>query len=1140
MLKKLISYLIIFSIFYSDAAWCGRYRSKSICNPEEARRTPSLKKNTTRVRSQSHSDFKRSNAALISPLKIKKTIPLGRGIVLSDDLSPSDTSMDISENHSQNSMSMGTISSSNSSPREDDKSDSPKSSPNPSPTKSLESSIETDSLEESNSPSFEMGLPEEKGPNVKPPLVHLLLDNKIQKEELKQGSGNENTLSLPLEPTVIFPMDPLKKFEEKVGLPLPSTQGEEQQIENKIVVDLIQETVPSEKPHITISKPQSNSSELPLNPLLPIPSLIVDSFSQESEQGSSSRKNSSDSLSDGEESTCNLSCLLTTVILPSPNQQESKQNVDSFSSSQTKSLKELENTQPILLETLSEKLPNNEVDKRESASADPIIVQPIETTVPLPLNPAQGKESEKEGTGAFSKKIPIKENLFEKIKRLNQENSGTEEKIEEKKESPLPNIHAKDLDVENGTILDDKKKGVLVSASHTIPKPGQTNNSREADAELRKSSNVKKDKGVEETDVPNEKTRLVPKNKQPLNLSQQKSELKKDGLEDEWVDVGSTGNSVKVYELHSFHGDRGGKEPNPFSINGEDDERILLEDEKEEKKSKPLPKFVPDYFKEKIDVPVEKKDPSPNLIVSLEKSASEEDGALTVIPVPQSRFAQFLKGLPQEDRANLRYVKKQVLDEEYTCAQKSAIALAIVIALLTTVGMNPIYSEGVSYIQETYKWKWIIDLEAGNGNYILFFLGILPTMLPDTLARNLSLLKKVATTIAEEGIKMGRTIRTALASLVPAMIPPFYLIKLERHNMEVTNTHGLNNQFAIAAIVLGIGLFADAGIATFDMIWEMEDEFKEDLKEWAKASTSLLAWYISTHALHSPMPSDEERIRQKFSKSFDFLKVMVPKMTEQKRDEIYDKLLNAKDYIKKDFSELGEELEEDNLDIAELFFVSRLLLACSDEGEEIKKLASSWARNAFIFGTVASASFMGTLNLQLMGDDLLQIVASRQTSEIGGWVFAAFGLYPLLSFYAMGMKNFFKKFLPHDSLKDKVLSAVAGTAFTVLPFVLSLQACDKWWENDAWMITAIPLLLAHWMTLTTFFCDSYSKAGTPVMKFHNKVTRKKLGYDVTSNYKTNFIIERIEGIQSKLKYFNDSILHWLQKGLEKEAYPENL
>lgn len=60
------------------------------------------------------------------------------------------------------------------------------------------------------------------------------------------------------------------------------------------------------------------------------------------------------------------------------------------------------------------------------------------------------------------------------------------------------------------------------------------------------------------------------------------------------------------------------------------------------------------------------------------------------------------------------------------------------------------------------------------------------------------------------------------------------------------------------------------------------------------------------------------------------------------------------------------------------------------------------------------------------------------------------------------------------------------------------------------------------------------------MKFHNKVTRKKLGYDVTSNYKTNFIIERIEGIQSKLKYFNDSILHWLQKGLEKEAYPENL
>lgn len=475
-----------------------------------------------------------------------------------------------------------------------------------------------------------------------------------------------------------------------------------------------------------------------------------------------------------------------------------------------------------------------------------------------------------------------------------------------------------------------------------------------------------------------------------------------------------------------------------------------------------------------------------------------------------------------------------MLDEENTCIQWGAVGLGVIISLLTTVGMNPIYSEGLFYLDETYKWGWIIDLEAGNANLFLFAFGILPTILPDTLGRNPHLLKKTITSVAEKGIQVARTCRTAITSLLPSMIPPFYLIKLEQHNMKVTNTHGFNNQFAIATVVLGFGLLFDAWIANFDMAWEME----EDLKEWAKTSDWLLAGLLSSHSLHSRMPSQEELIRRDFSKKFDSFIHTFPKMAEKRRDEIYEMVLNARETIKQDLP----ELEEDALDTTELFFVSRYLLACSEEGEEIKKQINSCCtsmRDAFIFGTVASASFMSTLVLQTMGDDLLQLVASRQVSNIGGWVFAASALYPLMAFEYMGMKNFFKKFLCHESRTEQGLSAVVGAAFTIPSFVLSLQSCNKWWESDTWMITAVPFVLAVFMTLSTLFCDSYHNVGTSIMKFYNQVPRKKLGYGPTSHYKTKYIIERIKGLKSKLKYFNDPMLHWLQKGLNNVDDEEN-
>lgn len=1146
MLKKLISYLIIFSIFYSDAAWCGRYRSKSICNPEEVRRTPSLKKNTTRVRSQSLSDFKRSNAALInfdpSTLKIKKTIPLGRGIVPSDDLSPSDTSMDISENRSQNSMSIGTISSSNSSPREDDASNSPKSSPNSSPTKSLESSIDTDSLLESNSPSFETGLLEEKGPNVKPPLIHLLLDNKIQKEELKQGSGDKNTLSLPLEPTVIFPMDPLKKFEEKIGRSLPSTQGEEQQTENKIVVDLTQETVSSEKPPITIRKSEGNSSELPLNPVIPIPSLIVDSFSQENEQGSSSRKNSSDS----KESTCNLPCLLATVILPFPNQQESKQNVDSFSSSPTKGLKELENTQS----ALPEQVPVNEDSKQERTSSEIIISLP-ETTVPLFPNSNQRKESEKKGTDGFSKKVPHKENLFEKIKRLNKADSGTEEKIEERKE-------------------------ILVSASHTIPESVQ-HNSKEVDAELGKSY-VKKDKDIEKADVPNEKTRLFPKNKQPLNLSQQKSALKEDwqkvgsdsdslqfrsehgdhnfsdddftignpkkkadqrtqGLEDGWVDLGPQGNSVKAYELQPFHGDRGGKEPNPFSINGENDERILLEDEKEEKKSKPLPKLVPDYFKEIVNVPVEKKDPT-NLIVSLERSDSEEDGALTLVPVPQSRFAQFLKDLPQEDQPKLKCFTKQLLNEECTIGEGVVFALGLGISGIAAVGELPVFNGGFVYFRDVYK----IDLIDFPGSRVITGLYVPLSTFFDILPSITIPLQDAFIYFCEEGISglNWRVISTGIKAFFPSLDKPLTLLLFELYAMNRTHNHGVNNQFSTAILLFSWFLFASDYIRYYKSILDAQNRYEQ---------------------LFPPLLFSTDAFRNASIKKLEALTDYLYDAPQIFVDQLYEMIRNAKKIIKQDVP----ELEEVNLEIAQVFFtLRRLLILCEDiplyedtqverqqgtqpllENIEMQLHARSWWGIIEDTVTLPLILVTSTLAYQLIVDSASGYLFTPFCATIISWPIAAVAGIVQTVVQRLTTPNFSDHLVEikdHESAKlrafQKAGSFFQACMFNVARILLSVEVCDKFLPNIWWSIIFIPLILKKFTEAVVSIDDSYHKRFP--MQFNHVVKQFKRGGNCfkknenspTDFDKRSFLWRFLQTERNRLKTLSSFTLEQLEGSLQ--------
>lgn len=528
----------------------------------------------------------------------------------------------------------------------------------------------------------------------------------------------------------------------------------------------------------------------------------------------------------------------------------------------------------------------------------------------------------------------------------------------------------------------------------------------------------------------------------------------------------------------------------------------------------PLPPMVPDSFKK----------PS---VAAINASPSTEASHLVLIRL-KTPYEQKLEKLSEDERTTLRAIKRRALDLELTWLEISAVAFCVVISVLTTVGMWPIMSQGLIYLKERYHWNWIVDLEAGKASYALLVLTIL-SILPSTLGRNRTLLKKAVNSLAEKGIQTVRILRTGISTLLPSMIPPFYLIELERHDMAVTHTVGFNNQFAIAATILGPALLLDAWIANFDMEWEMET----DLKEWVHSSDNVLSELLAYYFFPRQVPAEEEVRRQTFSKKLDGLIHALPKMGDTRRDEIYDYVLKARETIKLDIS----GLDQDNLDIAELLFVSRYLLACNEEAEGIKTGVNPWP---FILGTAGLALFMGTMVLQFMGDVILQFTGavfpqlgiSRQFCSDMGWVFAIFGLYTLAGFMVMGMKNFFKNFVPHESRIEQGLAMIAGAIYTIPFAIVSLQVCNKWWKDATWMITAIPLLLAKFLTLSAFFCSAYHNAGTSLVKFNNLVVRKKFGYNFSASYKTNYILERIEGIKNRLPYFSDSMLKWLEKGLE--------
>jgi hypothetical protein len=813
-----------------------------------------------------------------------------------------------------------TISSSNSSPREDDRSTSPKGSANASPLKSSDSfdSIETDSpdvqtfvFERGNSlcqgkasvekkesvlesfvgkesksltysASLETSPPEpllERKQNVKTPLIHLLLDTKNKKEELQQGTENDKPLTLPLNLDITAQKEPLEKFKEIIESPISSIKGENPQTDNQIIVDRIQENPSINNLVITPTKLEEDSSKpLYLPSFISIPTPIVDSFPHDDGQVSTSGRNSPDVLDDTNSSTC-IKCvsiqalpnLLPTIASPSTDQKENDQILGSSSPLGTSSLIESKNSKPVLPKNSFEEVADTEGKKSKAASSE-TIAQPIEEAVQI---------------------------------HRNSDETAEKKRVEEKKDILIPNNVAKD-DLNEKTPLFPKKRPVLEVPKKTINLQ-----------ETKQKDPVRSDNLPFRIELEGDSFEEQDRDIKIGNPEEQVQDPHQD-LGEGWVDLGQKGNSLKSYELQSFHGDLKKKQPIPFSINGADD-KVLLEEEER----KPSPKLLPDWCKEKVNTLVEK-NPSPNVIVSLERSDSEEDGAFTHVCVSQSKIAELLNELPEGAKADLR--GRVALWEEAL-----AMAVGAVIGGGAAYGFMLLMNQSIFTLSMHYTDTFDPLLENDHFNNFIFAMALL-----DLVPRGASYGKKTLHYLARRGVNMKDVILLGAAAFLPSLISPFASISSGLEKIKLFHNYPKVIEKVVRQMLTYSPLLY---LNDYGFNINMLGEIRGNIKEWAATSNSYFASLtrrLTGNLFYSSLPSPEEIRKRDSNKKLDALRHQLPFMSDEEVDEMYKDITEAAKTIA---AELANDLDPDNLKPATKFLTSLYLLSWGKEVEQAKKLS---------------------------------------------------------------------------------------------------------------------------------------------------------------------------------------------------------
>ncbi|MBA3814341.1 MAG: hypothetical protein H0X26_07635 [Alphaproteobacteria bacterium] len=917
MLAKFTSYLLIFSILVSDAAWCGKgsgirqaddgfgQRRKSV--PAQLRKQST----TPRARSQSLPDVNNLMARskpLVHSNKIISTIStegekleVKNFIVLDiiQGLSEDPVVENIKEDHSfspPKSTSKGdsshTISSDDldagahtsvvfdiileTNIQEHTSKSREQTEPSPEGTigagvDSKTHSVSTDSLTDSSS---------DQDLNINTPVITLLREDKVQNEE-QLGEEVGKTTSIPL---VGLSEASNNKPEDKTPEPLltPSDLSLEKFVEKgePSLSTIVEEKQPLE---IVEDSPKGTFSEKTV--------ITKADSSPRDGQESTSRRNS-DSSDEGaatHETEVQTNSLVDAIPLQMIEHKEIEQKEDSSSSpsSQDKSSDTLNTTESSSPENSdSSKISLEDwvgAQTNTSSDGEPIEEKPSGLLLldnegekePILLNPNKEKRDFPTQKKREKKERNAREPIISISENPDKFNEGT---------SLLSNIRkpVKKTPEKKGDLTKDWEK---------------TGTDNDSDIEFRRSRSLSNLSFEGDIEVTKPKKKFVPRSS------------------DDWVFMYENPGSHKTYEMHS--------------VTMEGDEYVLIEDEEKNRlpslsqaEEKLLPTLIPDGLKGFI----ENEDLVSNIQVSLENEGSEEEssdqGPMVLNRPRQHKLDQLLNDLPPGARSDL--MGRVALWE-----QIPAMLLGAAVGGAAAYGIACLWGQGILNLASDYDDDFIILLSGGT-----FFDYILATVLFDTVIRNALYGKKAASYLSRRGANMADVISIGTISFLPSLISPFAFISIELGLMADYGLVGLNNHFAKRMLAYSPFLYLNDWFFNIYTASGMKTNMKNWVgtsgKEWAETSGSWFAPLASKLVLYISPPSEEEMRKQRFNKKLGTLIHHLPSLSNEKMREIYETIQSAKATIATELPEL------ESLEATVKFLTYRYVLSLGHEMEKAK------------------------------------------------------------------------------------------------------------------------------------------------------------------------------------------------------------
>ena len=510
----------------------------------------------------------------------------------------------------------------------------------------------------------------------------------------------------------------------------------------------------------------------------------------------------------------------------------------------------------------------------------------------------------------------------------------------------------------------------------------------------------------------------------------------------------------------------------------------------------------------------------------------EREGRISASQI--ASFWEAFEKLPSAAKAKLKQFMHQIFNDKSTWKQRiGKWILGPGIGVMDAIAMGVVYISSFYYILDNYDGKYVnfIDnLINGSLAYVVVDY-IRFSLLPDTVSRNAHLWKKAIGYLSNTNVEKLRLFTTAFLSIFPSLIEPSYLVEAELRGIDYYGYHGVDNQFAIAMIVLCPFLFADSMASNMDILWTAWPGIKENLGEFQ----ATLSHYLCRTAIDFRPTSEAKLIKGGFDKRLKNIAYFFSQASDEDVEAIYSQV----------FQEPEQTLSNENPDVSTaqqaILAVSRLL-SLGEEVVEGPRSPTSLSEKSFdIFKKIciATGSPIRLLVLQNIFATMGSLALSKGASQVFGWGLApiGFAVQTVLEWKAMG--NAYERFIRQEEPQEHTSHPTArghvnrfaiaqGVLLTLCLLSATLQALGSWDLSSWWLFAAIPFFIPEFAGQAFGFAQTYNdKVATAAINGGHKIGGKCQGKSLCTNCKRDRLKKLAQQSRKDLEEWNPDLMHIL-------------